>query len=641
MLYLSYRQRTKSHQHLGALRTFSHNYVNYLLILLISVLSFTASWAQAADEPPEIIKSHGFALYGPLKYTANFKHFDYVNHNAPKGGSVVLMATGTFDTLNPYTMKGISPFNSPGTFLYGIGEMNETLLTGSGEPGKSGDEPYTAYGLLAESIEYPVDRRWAIFNLRSEAQFHDGKPVTAEDVTFSYHLLKEKGHPRFNLDFKNITEVTQLSPRRVKVDFNSANSGSAILRFGEMPILPKHYWKDRDFTKTTLEPPLLSGPYKISDVKPGQSVSYKRVPNYWGINLPANKGKYNFDKVSIEFYRDLTVAFEAFKSGEFDVFLDYTAKNWATAYDFPALNEGKIIKKEISHSIPSGTQGFFFNSRRAMFADIRVRKALSSVFDFAWINENLFFSAYKRSTTYYPNSSHSATGLPSVEELQLLTPFRDSLPNEVFVNSLPTPEHQSSRGVNRDTFKAAFQLLADAGWHVKEGVLTNDAGEPFEFEILLRQKGLERVLLPYSKNLEKLGIHASIRLIDSSQYKIRTDNFDFDMTTFVLGQSNAPAQEQQQYFHSRSADTPGSLNLSGVRLPVVDALTEKLLTVENPHELMVTMQALDRVLLWSHFMIPNWHLDYHRIAYQNRFGIPEIQPQYTLGFENWWVKSSR
>lgn len=597
--------------------------------------------ANAEDEDEVIFKSHGFALYGELKYAPSFTHFSYVNPLAPKGGSVTLMATGTFDTLNPYTMKGISPFNTPGTFLYGFGELNESLLVGTGEVGKSGDETYSAYGLIAESVEYPANRSWVIFNLRAIAKFHDGKAISSEDVVFSYETLKEKGHPKFSLDFKDIASVSATSPSQVRVDFSKPNSGAAILRFGEMPILPKHYWQTADFEKTTLEPPLLNGPYRISDVDPGQSVSFARVNDYWGKDLAVNTGKYNFDSVKIEFYRDLTIAFEAFKGGEYDIFIDYTAKNWATGYNFPAVQNGKIIRREIPHQIPSGTQGFFFNTRRKLFEDVRVRQALSSVFDFVWINENLFYSAYKRSTTYYPNSDHAASGYASDQEKELLTPFKASLPAAVFSESLPLPEHQPERVVDRDTYKKAFSLLAEAGWTIKGGQLTNVDNELFEFEILLRQKGLERVLLPFSKNLEKLGIKTTIRLVDSSQYKIRLDTFDFDMTTFVLGQGSAPAQEQQHYFHSQSADTSGSLNLSGVKHPAVDALTERLLNVQTPDELMVTMQALDRVLLWNHYIIPNWHIDYHRVAYQNRFGIPDVRPEYSLGFENWWIKPSR
>jgi microcin C transport system substrate-binding protein len=588
-----------------------------------------------------VTKSHGFALYGDLKYAADFRHFSYVNPDAPKGGDVTLMATGTFDTLNPYTMKGISPFNSPGTYMYGIGELNESLLAGTGEIGRSGDEPYSAYGLIAETVEYPEDRSWVQFNLRPIARFHDGTSITAADVVFSWETLKAQGHPRFALDFSEISSVVAISPLRVKVTFKQKNSGSAILRFGEMPILPKHYWESRHFEKTTLEPPLLSGSYRVAEVKPGQSISLARVSDYWGEHLPVNRGKYNFANVRIEFYRDLTVAFEAFKGGEFDIFLDYTAKNWATAYNFPALNEGRIIKREIPHRTPSGTQGFFFNTRKDVFQDIRTRRALSSVFDFAWANENLFYGAYQRSTSYFPNSIYAASGLPSAEELKLLEPFKDSLPTDVFTRELPVDEHRPDRVLNREIFMQAVTLLEDAGWRVKDGALLNEKGNIFAFEILIRQKGLERVLLPFAKNLEKLGIKASIRLVDASQYKIRMDNFDFDMTTFVLSQSNTPAQEQQHYFHSLSADTPGSLNLSGIKNPAIDFLTTALLKVQNPNELRMTMQALDRVLLWNYYIVPNWHLDYHRVAYQNRFGIPETQPEYSLSFENWWEKPSR
>jgi len=610
----------------------------YLLVCaFLSIIPVRESLAgQATDNTTT---SHGFALYGDLEYPQGFNHFAFVNPDAPKGGTLRLMGFGTFDTLNPYTLKGTSPFNTPGQFMYGFSELNETLLAGTGSYSPSGDEPQSAYGLLAESLTYPDDLSWVTYTLRDNARFHDGHAVDAQDVVFSYQTLIAKGHPRFQQSLHGVASVSAPNPRQVKVVFKQAGQGANILRFGEMPVLPEHFWREREFTREPEIPPLLSGPYAVEKVDMGKSIRLVRQPDFWGKDLNIYRGRYNFDVVTIDYYRDQTVAFEAFKANRFDLYYDYTAKNWAQAYDFPALESGRVIKAEINHDIPSGTQGFFFNTRRALFSDKRVREALGLMFDFEWTNKALFNGAYTRSTSLYPNSEFSSTGLPEPDELALLEPFRKQLPAQLFTDPFTLPKSDGN-GRLRDRRARAMALLKTAGWELQEGQLVHAKNQqPFKFEILIRQAGLKRIILPYVKNLERLGIQAELRLLDATQYKTRLDQFDFDMMTYVLSQGQAPSYEQRDYFHSSSASVEGSQNFSGISMPAVDAMIEHVLKAENRDALRTAMRALDRILLWHHFIVPNWHLDYHRLAYWDRFGRPRIQPPYTLGVENWWQNS--
>ncbi|WP_157678325.1 extracellular solute-binding protein [Oleiphilus messinensis] len=596
------------------------------------------------DSPPISVEqsglttSHGFALYGELKYPPDFKHFDYTNPNAPKGGEITLMGFGTFDTLNPYTLKGISPWGSPGFFMYGIGELNESLLAGSSAYLKSGDEPFSAYGLIAKHLTYPADFSWVEFELNSKAQFHDGHPIDADDVIYSYHILISEGHPIYRQSLEDIADVQKVNSQRVRFNFKARNKPSAILRAGEMPILPEHFWSGREFKDSLTTPPLLSGPYRISEAKLGNRVTFQRVPNHWGKDHPVYKGRFNFDTVHFDFYRDQTIAFEAFKSDEFDVFYDYTAKNWATAYTFPALKQGKVVKAEIPHDIPSPTQAIVFNTRRAPFDDIRVREAFSLMFDFEWTNTNLFHDAYRRTRSFYPNSPFSANKVisPKVKALLISLGLDEQSP----ILNQPLHHHETNGNGNiRPQQRQALALLKDAGWTFLDGKLLNAEMQPLSFELLIRQKGLERVMLPYLKNLERLGIEGSLRLVDSSQYKVRLDQFDFDLTTHIWSQSPAPGHEQKNYFHSTLKSVQGSQNYAGIANPIIDRLTERITQVKDYDELIVTMKALDRMLLSEHYVIPNWHIDYHRVAYWNKFGLPQQQAEFVLGFENWWYRS--
>lgn len=601
-----------------------------LLPLLISLaLSFPAS--------ATLIESHGYAQFGTLKYPARFTHFDWVNPAAPKGGTLRVMAFGTFDTLNPYTFKGTSPVATPNFLQYGVNELNEPLMVGTGLYAPSGDEPTSSYGLIARSVEYSEDRSWVVFNLRPEARFHDGMPITARDVAFSYRLLLKEGHPQYRTNLQEVQRVDILGPQRIRFVFKRAGNPLLILRLGEMPVLPQHYWKDRDFKATTFTPPLGSGPYRITQVQPGRQLVFERVKDYWGKDLPVNRGFANFDRVEVEFYRDSDVAFEAFKAGEFDIYIEHQAKNWASGYDFPAVRRGEVIKAQVAHQIPTQTQGLFMNTRRATFADVRVREALGMMFDFQWTNRTLFSGAYQRALSYYPNSAFCATGVPQGGEWLLLSPYREQLPASLFTQPFSLPS-TDGRGIPRQTLRRALGLLGEAGWKLNGQRLQNSAGQPLRFELMLVNPNLERILQPYVENLASIGIDARLRTVDRAQYKQRLDQFDYDMILMTLNQTLSPGLEQWQYFHSSQVAVKGSKNYAGIDNPIVDHLLEQLLAAQSRDEQLAAGRALDRVLLWQHYMIPNWYLNYHRLAYRNRFAFVTTPP-YTLGLGAWWLKS--
>lgn len=582
------------------------------------------------------IESHGYAQFGALKYPPSFTHFDWANPEAPKGGTLRIMAEGTFDTLNPYTLKGTSPASTGNFLQYGISELSEPLMVGTGSYSPSGDEPTSSYGLIARSVEYADDRSWVVFNLRPEARFSDGQPVTASDVIFSYETLLRQGHPQYRTSLQEVQRVDRLGPYRVRFVFKRRGNPLLILRLGEMPVLARHYWRHRDFQATTFDPPVTSGPYRIVQVVPGRRLVFERVRQWWGRDLPVNRGKYNFDRVEVEFYRDSKVAFEAFKAGEFDIYIEHQAKNWSNGYHFPAVAEGRVIKREIAHRIPTQTQGLFFNTRRARFSDLRVRQALGMLFDFEWTNRTLFSGAYRRALSYFPNSDFSASGLPAPMERALLTPWQERLPPGLFSEPFSLPQ-TSGDGIPRATLRAAMGLLAEAGWDYRDGQLRNHAGQPLQLELLLVNPALERILEPYRETLVRIGVDARLRTVDRAQYKQRLDQFDFDMVLMTLTQTLSPGLEDWQYFHSSQASVKGSKNYAGVMSPVVDRLLEHLLAARTRDEQVAASRALDRVLLWQHFMVPNWYLDYHRLAYRDRFGsLPT--PPYALALNTWWIK---
>lgn len=579
---------------------------------------------------------HGFAQFGTLKYAPSFTHFDWVNPQAPKGGTLRLMGSGTFDTLNPYTFKGTSP-SATGDFLqYGVSELNEPLMVGTGLYDPSGDEPNSSYGLIARSVEYADNLSWVVFNLRPEARFHDGVPITAQDVAFSYRTLVKLGHPSFRTNLKGVKRVDLLGRHRIRFVFDHADDPLLITRLGELPVLPRHYWKGRDFQATTFEPPLGSGPYRIVEVQPGRRLVFERVKDWWGKDLPVNRGKYNFDRVEVEFYRDAVVAFEAFKVGEFDLFIEHQAKNWANGYLFPAVRRGEVIRAEIPHQIPTPIQTLFMNGRRETFRDARVRQALGMMFDFEWTNRALFYDAYSRSTSYYPNSRFSATGVPSGAERALLWPYRRQLPAALFEQPFQLPRTEG-QGIPRTTLRAALDLLAQAGWTLTDRGLRDARGRPLTFELLLVNPRLERLFQPFAANLARLGVQCRLRTVDRAQYKHRLDHYDFDMIVMSLPQSLSPGLEQWLYFHSSQAEVKGGRNYAGIADPVVDAMIGHLLAARSREEQETAARALDRVLLWRHYSIPNWYIGYHRLAYRNRFD-HATTPPYTLGLRAWWQK---
>jgi microcin C transport system substrate-binding protein len=594
------------------------------LIAFAFLLAAAASAPALADQPQP---RHAIAMHGEPKYGPDFTHFDYVNPDAPKGGTVRLSTIGTFDTLNPYTLKGVP--------AAGVGAMFETLMA------SSLDEPFSEYGLIAASIEVPEDRSWAIFNLRPEARFQDGQPITAEDVAWSLDILKTKGHPFYRAYYANVAKAEVLGERRVKFTFQGGNNRELPLIVGQLPILPKHYWQGRDFEKTTLEPPVGSGPYRIDSFEPGRTITMRRDPNYWGRDLPVNRGQNNFDIMRYDYYRDSTVALESFKAGNVDFRQENNSKLWATAYDVPQVKNGQIVLLKVPNEIPTGMQGFAINIRRPIFHDPRVRQAIGYAFDFEWSNKNLFYGQYTRTKSYFSNSELASSGLPQGRELEILEKYRGRVPEEVFTTPFAPPVTDGS-GNNRDNLRQAVTLLKDAGWVVRDGRLVDgQTGQPFEFEILLDSPDFERVAQPFARNLERLGITARIRTVDPAQYENRMNDYDFDMTVAVFGQSLSPGNEQRDFWGSASADISGGRNIIGIKDPVVDELVNLLISAPSREELVARTRALDRVLLWGHYVVPHWHIQAFRLAFWNMFGRPERNPKYGLPFEAWWVDQQK
>ena len=578
--------------------------------------------ATAAADEGDIYRGHGLAHRGALKYPAGFAHFDYANPAAPKGGAVTLWDFGGFDSLNPFIPRGRP---APG-----IGLIYDSLLVASA------DEAFSAYGLLAEEVEMPRDRSWVAFKLRDGARWHDGRPVTAEDVIWTFETLVAEGRPHYARYWANVTGVGETGDGWVRFDFDGPGNRELPLILGQMQVLPRHWYADRDFAASGLEPPLGSGPYRVAEVDAGRSVTYRRVADYWGADLPVNAGFYNFDTLRYVEYLDFNVALEAFKAGEYDFRNENNSKLWATAYEGPAFDDGRIVVAEIPHQRPTGMQAFVFNLRRALFRDARVREAMGYAFDFEWSNANLFYGQYSRTESYFSNSELAASGAPSEAELAFLEPFRDRLAGEVFGEVWRPPSGDGTGNIRR-RLRIARTLLEEAGWRIRDGVLRDEAGTPMAFEILLVQPAFERIAQPFVRNLERLGIAATIRTVDASQYTQRRRSFDFDMTVAVFGQSRSPGNEQRNYWGSEAAAIEGSGNLLGLENEVVDALVEEAIYAEDKEAHIAAVRALDRVLLWGRYLIPHWHLRYDRLAWWDKFGRPEITPEDGVVFNAWWI----
>ena len=597
------------------------------LIGLTIVLAPSARADPRPGAPNHVHKSHAIAMHGEPKYGPDFTHFDYVNPNAPKGGTLRLASQGTFDSFNAFIPKGnaFGPWSA------------ESLLV------SSGDEPFTKYGLIAETIEWPEDRSWVIFTLRPEARWHDGKPITVEDVIWSFETLKAKGHPGYRFYYGSVASAEQVGERRVKFTFSEKGNRELPLIVGELSILPKHYWEaeDRDFTKTTLDPPLTSGPYRVVKFEAGRFVIGERVKDYWGNDLAVNRGQNNFDRIRYDYFRDATVIRLALKSGDIDFFIENQAKAWAVDYDVPVVRDGWLQKIEVPHQRPTGMQAFVLNTRRAKFQDRRVRRALTFAFDFEWTNRNIFFSQYTRTESYFSNSELAATGLPEGEELEILEHYRGRIPEAVFTTPYWAPSTDGT-GWPRQNLERAFELLAEAGWVVEDMKLVNaETKKQMTFQILLVSPAFERVVLPFVRNLKRLGIEAQARLVDESQYINRLRSFDFDMIIGSWGQSESPGNEQRSYWSSDAADSNASRNYAGIKDPVIDELIERLISAPTRESLIARTRALDRVLLWGHYMIPNWHLRKQRILYWDKYSRPEQPARFGTSTDLWWFDPAK
>ena len=579
-------------------------------------LLLAASGAQAAP-------SEGMSLFGDLKYGPGFTHFEYANPQAPKGGVIRYSAIGTFDTLNPFVINGVP--------ADGISLIFDTLSA------SSEDEPASEYGLVAKTIDLAPDKLSVLYSLRKEARFHDGAPMTPADVIWTFETLQKKGVPAYREYYGDVTKVVQEGDRGIRFYFKSAKNRELPQILGQMPVLSKAYWSGRDFEKTTLTPPLGSGPYTIQSVDPGRSITYSRVKDYWGADLPVNKGRYNVDTIRYDYYRDATIALEAFKAGQYDVRLENSSKDWATGYNFPALRAGLIKKEQIPNGLPSGMQGFGYNLRRPIFQDPRVREALAYAFDFEWSNKNLFYGAYQRTRSYFDNSELAATGVPQGQEVQILDKFRGQIPDAVFTTEYDPPKYDGSGNI-RDGLRKSLTLLTQAGWTFKDEKLVNaKTGQPFEFEILLDNPQFERIVLPFVDNLKRMGITARVRTVDTAQYERRMDTFDYDMTVVLFPELLSPGNEQREYWGSQAADEQGSHNVLGIKSKVVDALVQELIQSPDRASLVAHTRALDRVLQYGYYVIPNFHLAAFRVAYWDKFRRPAISPKYGVGFDTWWV----
>ena len=595
----------------------------------LALLTTAAAASAAGTGGP----AHALAMHGKPKFGPDFTHFDYVNPNAPKGGSRVADGFGTFDSLNSYVLQG-TPAN--------VGLIYDSLMV------HSTDEAFTLYCLLCKSVETPDDRSWVEFTLRDDARWHDGKPITVDDVIFSFNALREQGRPQYRFYYGSVADVAQTGTQKVRFTFSGEPNPELPLILGELTIFPKHYWDARDFSKSTLDPPLGSGAYRIADVKPGRSLTFERVPDYWGKNHPTQVGFNNIDTIRIDYFRDRTIAREAFKGGNLDLWVENSAKEWATAYDIPAVRNGQIIKAEFPHERTAGMQGFVFNLRKPRFQDFRIRKALTLAWDFEWYNKNLAYGAYTRTDSYFDNSELGSRGLLSdagAEEREILERYRGRLPDELYTQVFTPPSTDGSgvRGI-RKNLREAGKLLKEAGWEIRDGKLVNSkSGEVFKFEILLRQPTFERMALPLARNLERLGIDANVRLVDSSQYQERSDARDYDMIIGGWGQSQSPGNEQRSFWGSQAATTIGSRNDVGISNPVIDELIELVISAPTRESLVQRTRALDRALLWGYYVIPQFHLSKDRIAYWDKFGRPEKIPLLgeATNISAWWVDAAK
>ncbi|MBX7198283.1 MAG: extracellular solute-binding protein [Rhodospirillaceae bacterium] len=600
---------------------------------LTAALAFTALSAPA-DAFVRGKPVHGLAMYGEPKFPADFKNFDYVNPTAPKGGTLRMSGFGTFDSFNPFSVKGtpagLLQYMGAASYMYSI----ESLFV------RGADEPGSSYCLLCQTVEVAPDNTWEEFTLRPEARFHDGTPVTADDVVFSFEQLMAKGAPLFQMYWGDVAKAEKTGPLKVKFHFKNPGNTELPTIMGELPVLSKAWWSKHDLANSTLDIPNFSGPYKIDKFEAGRYVVFKRDPNYWGRNLALTKGAFNFDEIRIDYYRDDDVAFEAFKAYQFDYHVENSSLRWATAYDKAVVDSGLMVKEDVRDGLPDRAQTFTMNLRKPMFQDRRVREALALAFDFDWGNKTLAFGVFAPMNSFWSGSELASSGLPQGEELAILEKYRGKIPDEVFTKPFSQPRTDGS-GNNRENLVKAKNLLTAAGWTTKNGALVNARGEPFEFEFLLAQQGLEKWVNPYFQNLAKLGIKGKIRLVDTTQYINRLTNFDFDMIVGGIGQSISPGNEQRENWGSAAADKKGGRNLAGIKNPVVDAIIEDLIVAKTRESLIAHTRALDRVLLWNWYFVPEFSTPADWIAYWNKFGKPGKVPMQGPDLALWWYDAAK
>jgi microcin C transport system substrate-binding protein len=575
------------------------------------------------------------SLMGKSKYGEDFQHYDYVNPDAPKGGTINSVVQGSFDSLNPYIVRGTP---AAGLAPFGGGLLYDTLME------QSIEEPSVSHPLVAEAFKYPDDYSSATYRLDPRAKWHDGKPITVDDVIWSFNVLKEHS-PWYRRYYENVTEAVAAGEREVEFRFDQKGNRELPKILGDLAVLPKHWWegedasgKKRDVTQPTLEPPLGSAAYRIESMRPGQEIVWSRVPDYWGAKLPVKIGRENFDTRKYIYILDSNAAWQAFtKGGLEDIHREASARDWKTKYNFPALEAGDVIQTEFKATGSANFQGFVLNTRRPLFADRKVRQALTLAYDFETLNRTVSFGLNRRVDSYFIGSDLASSGLPQGKELEILEPFRSELPPELFTQEFKLPVYDEPQD-ERTHLREALKLLSEAGWTLKGGKLVNAEGQPFEFEILTNSDSLETAVNFYSNTLRKIGITVRMRMVDTSQYTNRVNDYDFDVILASLAQSESPGNEQREFWSSKAADTPGSRNYSGIKNPVVDKLVERVVFATDRDDLLAATRALDRVLLWNYYVVPQLTRDVDFYAYWNKFGIPEKQPTYVgPDIESWWI----
>lgn len=586
---------------------------------------FLAAFLLLAALPAQAEPRHGLSAFGDLKYPANFRHFEYVNPNAPKGGELRGWQLDSFDNLNPLILKGVTAQNLGLTF--------QSLMV------RATDEPDAIYADLAKTADLAPDRSAVTFQIDERARWHDGSQVTAEDVVFTVEAAKKDGHPLYQLILRDVESVTADGPRSVTFRFAETESRRDLpLIVATLPVLSKAWFQGRDFASPTIEPPLGSGPYRISRVDAGRSIVFQRVADWWAKDLSAHRGRHNFAQIREDYYRDRDIAAEAFFAGEYDYREEVIARVWATGYQGkPAFDQGRIKREVLKDETPSGVQAWFLNSRKPHLSDPRVRQALNLAYDYEWANKTLFYGLYKRTRSMFENSDLAASGLPGEVELKLLEPYRAQVPPQVFTQEFQPPRTDGS-GNNRANLKQAQELLLQAGWRIKAGKLVDARGNPFELEFMLYEPSFQRIINPFARSLERIGITVSIRVVDISTFENRMRSFDYDIMSRRFAQPLTPGVEQRNYWSSRAAETVGSFNFSGVRDPAVDDLVEHIVSAKNRAELRSATRALDRVLMWGWYVIPHWYSGTVKLGYWDRFSRPTVKPAYDVGLiDTWWI----